>query len=191
MYKRSKVNRHHRKGKKQFLTFFKFQTLAFMISGLLIVIALSSAYSVYSEGRTAQKNAEQLLEQFEQVVLKTETNEPVNMNEEAVKSAEVQQLPSEPVEKPKVEYTPIAKLQAAKIGLSVSVLSEWSYQLLDISVNKFSGPEPNEPGNFIVIGHNYLNGAHFGSLHLLEVGDVIDLTDLSGRRLSYEIYEIL
>ena len=42
-----------------------------------------------------------------------------------------------------------------------------------------------------MIGHNYLNGAHFGSLHLLEVGDVIDLTDLAGRKISYEVFEIL
>ena len=68
---------------------------------------------------------------------------------------------------------------------------EWSYELLDISVNKFRGPEPNEPGNFIVIGHNYSNGEHFGKLDMVKIGDKIDLTDLSGRKISYEIYEIL
>ncbi|MFW5799958.1 MAG: sortase [Spirochaetota bacterium] len=104
---------------------------------------------------------------------------------------EITRFNSEPAEKSKVEYTPIAKMEIEKIGLELSVLSEWSYRLLEISVNKLRGPEPNEPGNFIVIGYNYLNGIHFGSLNLLKVGDLIDLTDLSGRTIIYEVYEIL
>ncbi len=195
----SKKNSNNRKG-KNILAFFTFQTWAFIISGILLILAISSAYPVYMEGKMAQKNAQLLLEKFEKVALKTETSKPQNTaaisesqntNDEEINSAEVQQLPSKPIEKTKVEYTPIAKLQIEKTGLNLSVLSEWSYELLDISVNKFSGPEPNEPGNLIVIGHNYLNGAHFGSLHLLGIGDLIDLTDLTGRKITYEVYEIL
>lgn len=55
----------------------------------------------------------------------------------------------------------------------------------------FYGPDPNEPGNFIIIGHNFKNNAHFGSLDLLEVGDRINLTDLTGRTNTFEVYEIL
>lgn len=203
-----KKNSNYKRG-KNILAFFTFQTWAFIISAILLILAIGSAYPVYMEGKTAQKNAEQSLEAFEMVVLKTEPSKSQNtaeiaessntavigtsqnIDEEEINSDEVQQLPSKAIEKPKVEYTPIAKLQAEKIGLNVSVLSEWSYELLDISVNKFNGPEPNEPGNFIVIGHNYSNGAHFGSLHLLEIGDLIDLTDLLGRKITYEVYEIL
>lgn len=177
MHKRSNKNSKNKKG-KNFLTLFKLQTLIFIISGILLILAVSSVYSVYTEGKTAKNNAQQGLDKFEEIVLKAETSES-------------QQPPSNPIEKTEVEYTPIAKLEVEKINLNVAVLSEWSYELLDISVNKFSGPEPNEPGNFIVIGHNYLNGSHFGSLNLLEIGDSIDFTDLSGRKITYEVYEIL
>jgi LPXTG-site transpeptidase (sortase) family protein len=179
----------------------------FGLSGLLFILALAFAYPVYMEGVAAQKNANLALEAFEEVALETKTDkiqllpemtgffleptEAQTIKEEKLELITDRQQPIKPVDKQEVSYTPIAKLQVEKIGLEVSVLSEWSYALLDISVNKFSGPEPNEPGNFVVIGHNYKNGAHFGSLYLLEVGDLMNLTDLLGRKVTYEVYEIL
>lgn len=174
----------------------------FGLSGLLVILAIAFAYPVYMEGVAAQKNAHLAIETFDHVILETKTDKIQRLpettgillesiNEEVVDVNTDQQQPLTPVEKPQVAYTPIAKLQVEKIGLEVSVLSEWSYALLDISVNKFSGPDPNELGNFVVIGHNYTNGAHFGRLHLLEIGDLIDLTDVSGRKVTYEVYEIL
>lgn len=181
--------------------------ILFGLSGLLFILAIAFAYPVYMEGEAAQKNALLALEAFEQVVLETKTDtiqrlpemidfkleptKPQIINEEVVELITDQQQPVRPVEKVEVAYTPIARLQVEKIGLDVSVLSKWSYALLDISVNKFSGPDPNELGNFVVIGHNYTSGAHFGRLHLLEIGDFIDFTDLSGRKVTYEVYEIL
>jgi len=91
----------------------------------------------------------------------------------------------------KLDYSPIAKLFIEKIDLNISVLSKWSYELLDISVCKFFGPDPNEAGNFVVIGHNDIKGVHFGNLDRLEIGDSIEMTDLTGRIRNYEIYEIL
>ncbi|MDW7660772.1 MAG: sortase [Bacillota bacterium] len=184
----------------KFLSFFsQFHRVAFLVSGILLVIAASSAYQAYTEGDTAQINAEETLGVFEQLVLKTDETEPRSITEPLITiekiegdqevDVEVEDDPNAEVKKP--TYSPIAKIQIDKIGLSVSVLSEWSYELLDISVNKFSGPEPNEPGNFIVIGHNYINKAHFGSLKKVEIGDLIKLTDLSGRTLTYEVFEVL
>lgn len=188
-----------RKGKFN-LTLSKFQKWAFIISGVFVIMACSSAYSVYMEGKEAQVNANDSLEKFENIVLKSESsessgaqspqNEPSNAPEAQQPMPAVSRDSDTKVE-PQVEFTPIAKLQIDEIGLNLSVLSEWSYDLLDISVNKFIGPEPNEAGNFIIIGHNYLGGAHFGKLHLLDIGDLIDLTDLSGGQITYEIYEIL
>lgn len=169
---------------------------AFIVSGILFFLAVVSAYPPYLEGKTAQDNSQLLLMEFEQIVLKTEQTNSLSQMQISVPSTtreivEAPQSTIEPVKKVALKYTPIAKLEIDKIGLNVSVLSEWSYELLEISVNKFHGPEPNELGNFIVIGHNYNNGAHFGKLHLLEIGDEIELTDLTGRKLTYEVYEML
>ncbi len=175
---------------RKFPSFFsQFHRVTFLVSGILLVIAASSAYQAYNEGDSAQENAEETLVVFEQLVLKTDETEPRSISEPLITIEKIDEEPVTEVKKP--TYNPIAKVQIEKIGLNVSVLSEWSYELLDISVNKFSGPEPNEPGNFIVIGHNYINKAHFGSLHLVEIGDSIDLTDLSGRTVTYEVFEVL
>lgn len=168
--------------------------VAFVISGILLILAVSSAYATYLEGNTAKNNAEESLAEFEKLILKTETTEPqyataIPIPYERMDAVERVEAADTKVQQISIE--PIAKVQIENVGLNASVLPEWSYELLDISVNKFSGPEPNEPGNFIVIGHNYINKSHFGSLHLVELGDLINLTDLSGRTLSYEVYEVL
>ena len=213
----SEKNSNNKKG-KNILDFFTFQKWAFIISVILLIVAVISVYPAYLEGKTAKENAQQSLEAFDNIAFKKETFTEQNtveileyqntieilkpqydidtsytqrVDQEEINSNEIQQVTTKSVEKSEVEYTPIAKLQVEKIGLEISVLSEWSYELLEISVNKFSGPEPNESGNFIVVGHNYSNGEHFGKLDLLQAGDLIDLTDLSGRKITYEVYEIL
>lgn len=184
-----------KKGKSILAFFSQFHRVAFLISAILLVFAASSAYQAFTEGNAAEKNAEETLDLFEQLVLKTDDSEPRSISEPLITYERVEVVGEEEVEpiteaNPNV-YEPIAKIQIDRIGLNVSVLSEWSYELLDISVNKFSGPEPNEPGNFIVIGHNYINSAHFGSLKRVKTGDLIKLTDLSGKTLTYEVFEVL
>jgi len=173
------------------------QTWLFALSAILLLIAGSSVYSVYLEEKTAKDNAKDILENFEQKLIKVEGtklitnyNKPLNSNEILQPTPTVSKSPV-PAVPLKERYKPIAKIYIKKIGLRIPVLSEWSYELLDISVCKFSGPEPNEPGNFVIIGHNYLIGAHFGDLHLLVKGDVVNLTDLSGKKKTYEVYETL
>jgi len=53
-----------------------------------------------------------------------------------------------------------------------------------------SNPSLNEPGNVVIIGHNYRNGQFFSNNKKLVIGDKIKITDLKGRTLTYTIYEI-
>ena len=48
-------------------------------------------------------------------------------------------------------------IKIPKIGINYPVISKTSEELLKISVNKFHGPNPNEVGNYCIVGHNYLN----------------------------------
>lgn len=85
-------------------------------------------------------------------------------------------------------YTTDARLKIAKIGLDYPVLSETSEDLLEISVNKYYGPNPNEVGNYCIVGHNYKNGKMFGQLSKLKNGDTITLEDMTGRVITYQVY---
>ena len=62
-------------------------------------------------------------------------------------------------------------------------------ELLKISPCKFWGPNPNEVGNFCIVGHNYRNSKFFSKVPKLKNGDTIEITDLSDRTLVYEVYD--
>ena len=73
-----------------------------------------------------------------------------------------------------------ARLRIPKLGIDYPVLSDWSEELLKISLNKYWGPKgPNEVGNYCIVGHNYKSGKMFGNLPAIANGDIIELTDLS------------
>lgn len=86
-------------------------------------------------------------------------------------------------------YSTVATVNIPKLNLSYPVLSETSDKLLKISPCKFWGPEPNEIGNFCIVGHNYRNSKFFSKVPTLEVGDTVKLTDLSGKTLTYKVYD--
>ena len=64
-----------------------------------------------------------------------------------------------------VKYTTEAILKIPKINIEYPVLSATSDALLFVSLNKYWGPEPNEIGNYCIVGHYYENGKMFGKLH--------------------------
>ena len=91
------------------------------------------------------------------------------------------------------EYTTIAKIYIPKIELTYPILSQTNStvlpELMKISPCKFWGAEPNEVGNFCIVGHNYRNEKFFSKVPSLEIGDTVDITDTKGRTVIYEIYD--
>lgn len=87
------------------------------------------------------------------------------------------------------QYSTVSVLNIPKLGINYPVLSESTEELLKISLCKFWGPEANEVGNYCIVGHNYKNKKFFGRLNELENGDIIELTDLTGRIIKYEVYD--
>lgn len=87
------------------------------------------------------------------------------------------------------EYTTDSVLNIASLDINYPVLSETTEELLKISLTKFWGGKPNEVGNYVVSGHNYKNKKMFGRLSEIKLGDNFTLTDLTGRSLTYEVYD--
>lgn len=88
-----------------------------------------------------------------------------------------------------VKYTTEAILKIPKIKIEYPVLSATSDALLFVSLNKYWGPQPNEVGNYCIVGHYYENGKMFGKLHKLKNGDTAELTDLYGNTITYKVYD--
>ncbi len=82
-------------------------------------------------------------------------------------------------------------LEIPELDEELPIIGKWSYKLLKISICRYKGPDPNEAGNLVLIGHNYKNGSHFGRLDELSVGSELYLTDsATGTRVRYEVYQI-
>lgn len=88
------------------------------------------------------------------------------------------------------EYNAEAILSYPKLGINYPVLSDESDKLLKISLCKYWGPNPNEVGNYCIVGHNYKSGKMFGKLSMASNGDQVILKDLSGRSVTYGVYDI-
>lgn len=87
------------------------------------------------------------------------------------------------------KYYSEAILRIDCLDIEYPVLSDWSEELLKISLNKLHGPNPNEVGNYVIIGHNYKSGKMLGKLKNIDIGDTFTLEDLKGRILTYEVYD--
>ena len=81
------------------------------------------------------------------------------------------------------------EIPATKLKCPVIAQSEYSPKALETSVIQIYGPGLNQVGNTTISGHNYRNGTFFSNNKKLKVGDKIYITDLSGKRLTYVIYD--
>lgn len=77
----------------------------------------------------------------------------------------------------------IGLLEIPALGLSLPVMSEWSYPNLKLAPCRYSGSAYT--GNFTIAGHNY--STHFGPIGELNAGDSITFTDMQGNRFAYEV----
>ena len=95
-------------------------------------------------------------------------------------------------------YYTIAKIEIPKLNLNYPIIEgktgseKETEELLKLSLCKLAGPNPNETGNFCVVGHNYRNQRFFSKVPTLEIGEEILITDLTkdvkGNTVKYKIY---
>lgn len=84
----------------------------------------------------------------------------------------------------------VGTIEIPKTGIKYPVLDRVTPKSLETSVAYYYGPGLNEVGNTTISGHNYRNGAFFGKNKRLANGDKIYITDNTGRRITYTIYNI-
>lgn len=92
-------------------------------------------------------------------------------------------------------YVIDARIQIPKLNVEYGVLSgetkseQETEELLKMSPVKFHGPEPNEIGNYCIVGHNYRNSKFFSKVPTLVNGDIIKITDMTGKTVDYTVYD--
>ena len=191
--------------------------IRFFLSVFLICVLFS--YYIYAENdrNKSEETSQQILEDMNQLLsqnTQTDTTiakdnillvvlddaEDSGEDESTIETTNNQTAPSVQSEKKTTAkgstYTTVAKISIPKIKLNYSVVQgetgslEETEDLLKISPVKYHGGNPNEIGNFCIVGHNYRNEKFFSKVPSLVVGDEIQLTDLSKRTLTYKVYDV-
>lgn len=149
------------------------QIFVYILTILLIVSVITFYIYQWHQGKEAEKNATNFLQYYEQ------QDEPeVDINNE----------PEDVINT--MGYTLFGVLYIEKIDLRIPIIKEISPSSLSVSICYYSGPEPGNNGNLVLAGHNYRNGAHFGKLKDLSIGDAVSIKDISGDIFNYTVYEI-
>lgn len=88
-------------------------------------------------------------------------------------------------------FVMIGYIEIPKTGAKYPILEKVSKKSLETSVVLLypSNAKLNEAGNVVIAGHNYRNSTFFSKNRTLSEGDKIYVTDESGRKLTYIVYD--
>lgn len=179
----------------------------FLISLFVVFVLISVCiYAEYDRNKseaTSQDILANINEQVDSTVAKNNVLVVVLDEENEREQAEIEEKekPSTTVTKTVqttndgYQYATVATINIPKINVNYPILdgttdsTEETESLLKISPTKFWGPEPNEVGNFCIVGHNYRNTKFFSKVPTLENGDIIEITDMEGKTIQYKIYD--
>lgn len=163
-----------------------------VVLSVAIIICLGYLGYNYYKKITLNSDAEEFLQEFDTMVVKVPDEDENNTVE-----------PEPPIEQKNNSnsytgttnnfmykgFPVIGKLEMPSVGIKYPILEEsTSAKAIEVSVVKIYGPGVNQPGNLVIAGHNYNNGLFFGKNKNLKVGDKIYLTDNSGNRVQYTIF---
>ena len=120
-----------------------------------------------------------------------EDNEEVSVDELTVETTVVEEQQAL-VASDGSEYYTIGEINIPSINVNYPILTADNLDnidtLLKISICKFHGANPNQIGNLCLVGHNYKNSKFFSKVPNLNIGDIIQIKDLSGTTLEYAVY---
>lgn len=85
-------------------------------------------------------------------------------------------------------YNVLGTIEIPKTGIKYPILDKVTPKSIQLSVAYYYGPGLNKTGNTTIVGHNYRNGAFFGKNKQLSNGDIIYITDNTGTKVKYTIY---
>ncbi|MCI9016522.1 MAG: sortase [Clostridia bacterium] len=123
------------------------------------------------------------------VMLDEETNDREEIDISKLGSEAYGKTKKEYISESGDKYSTDAILNIPGLEINYPVLSKTTDELLKLSLTKFWGGEPNEVGNYVIVGHNYKNKKMFGKLSAIQIGDDIELTDFKGEKLTYKVYD--
>ena len=174
---------------------------AFFIILLIILIGIA-IYVVYRfiSAKIINNNADQYIAEFNNEIDDNENN--IITDENAQEDGDTDSAQNSKASKVKTARASSSKktvnkyygfdicgyIRIPRTGIKYPIISTLSKQALEKGVCVEYGPGPNEPGNTVIAGHNYLNSLFFSKNKNLKLGDKVYITDLYGVTAEYTIY---
>lgn len=160
----------------------------FITAGSLLLAAalLLVGYNLYDEYRAGQ-TANHVLEALQQQMPETPSDDLQTPENSILEQTEIPDYVLNPdMEMPTQEIEGndyIGVLEIPSLGLSLPVMSEWSYPRLKLAPCRYHGSAYT--GSLTIAAHNYRT--HFGPVRDVSAGTQVFFTDVKGRRFSYEV----
>ena len=82
----------------------------------------------------------------------------------------------------------LGTMEIPAINFKYPILEKVTKKSIETAVAFLYGTGINQPGNSVIIGHNYRNGLFFSNNKKLNIGDKVYITDNGGTKLTYTIY---
>ena len=157
-----------------------------MLGAGLLLIAAALALAAYNviDAQRAARSAAQALEALSQTTAVSATDPEQASADDAPAYLADPEMPMPTVSFDGNDY--IGRVDIPSLGLSLPVISEWSYPRLKIAPCRYTGSAYLD--NLIIAAHNY--GSHFGNLNRLNNGDTVTFTDVDGNQFTYAVFLI-
>lgn len=184
-------------------TYNKILTGFLVIMGIILVGIAGYAIYDFISAKMINNESEEFISEFENEmnVVDSEiiTDENVDTNQTTTdntsgssKSSKVSSSRSKKKKKSTKKYYSYdicGYIRIPKTGIKYPIIADYSRNALEKGICLEYGPGPNEPGNTVLAGHNYLNRLFFSKNKNLKKGDKIYITDVYGVTVEYEIYK--
>lgn len=82
----------------------------------------------------------------------------------------------------------VGTIEIPTTKLKCPILEDASKSAIEVAVAIYDGVGLNKVGNTTIVGHNYRNGTFFSDNKKIAVGDKIHITDESGTKVTYIVY---
>lgn len=150
----------------------KIYNIILIILGIVLLVVITLIAIKYGKNQINEKKLHSVVDE-----VKTQI-EQVGNNED-LKQVQVKYK----------DYNVVGIISIPKIGMEYPILDTTNEKTMKVAITKFWGNDVNELGNFTMAGHNNKDGTMFGKTKRLNIGDKIEMTDLTGKTIEYEIFD--
>lgn len=157
----------------------KIYKIIFIVLLIAAIILLGMVIYKYGSNQINEKESHEVVEAFSNIdfsKIDGESENQVQLEYKGYKVIGLVKIDAIDLEYPILEIGDIDP-ESAKAPMKLSIIKYW-------------GENINDYGNLSIAGHNNKDGTMFGKTKKLKIGDIVELTDLTGQTIQYSIYDI-